>query len=438
MVKNPVVEDPEWASLFEPNQTEDEELYLMMELLDGRSLKQILREGGPMTPESAVHIVAQVCDGVHHAHDNGVIHRDLKPDNILIREGSRKNTDFVKVLDFGVAKVRSVPGAESITDTGMVCGTPAYMSPEQAMARTIDHRSDVYAIAILLFEMLTGRAPFRSDTPIQLLLAQVNESPPELSAVRGGLPKALERVIMRGLSKEPSERPQSAEEFAQLALDALQDGAVDVSADPGTMEMPTSAPPEPAQTLADAPAPPEVPTVSALQTRPFAIGAILVAIALGYIIYGIDRRGPPPEADIDDPPAVRTLEAAVSAPGSSEKPAAVTAAPRFVRRAAAGEVGRIRDVAAAAPAPQAVAARAAVTLRTTPKGARVFAGQKSLGRTPLTLPSPADAGLRVTIKLRGYKTQQTSIAAGASGEVAVRLSKAARPSSKPGGVKLFE
>jgi serine/threonine protein kinase len=213
-------------TLFDFGQTEKGELYLMMELLEGRELGDLVEAEAPMDPQRAVGLICQVCDGLQHSHDFGLVHRDVKPDNIFVIAGSKRRGDFVKVLDFGIAKVKSADdtAASSLTKTGMVCGTPAYMSPEQAMGEEVDPRSDIYSVGVMLYEMLSGVRPFDGETPVKLLMSHVTEEPPTLREARPGLqiPAALERVVMATLAKAPERRPPSASKLADLLMDALE------------------------------------------------------------------------------------------------------------------------------------------------------------------------------------------------------------------------
>ncbi len=213
---------PNIITLFDFGQSEHGELYLMMELLEGVPLSEALDSAGPFPPAKAVEIVAQVCEAVHHAHEQGLIHRDLKPDNIFVIRARRR--DFVKVLDFGIAKMKTVEAASQITRTGMVCGTPAYMAPEQAMGEEVDRRSDIYSIGVILYELLIGVRPFDHDTPLKLLLAHASEPPKTMRELRPEIPvpAVLERVVMRTLSKEPGARPATAAALADELLAAME------------------------------------------------------------------------------------------------------------------------------------------------------------------------------------------------------------------------
>ncbi len=219
----------------------DERLYIVMEFLKGQTLTQALRADGQVAPARACRIIRQVCASLADAHAAGIIHRDLKPDNIFLTEiGGDK--DWVKVLDFGVAKLADSEGAGTLTQTGMIFGTPKYMSPEQAEGRAIDHRADIYALGVVLFELLVGRPPFVSDTPVGLLLKHISEPPPPFARIRPELSidPRLEAVVMKALDKRPERRHQGVLELAS-ELDALERALTGAVALPGGGTMPMMA-----------------------------------------------------------------------------------------------------------------------------------------------------------------------------------------------------
>jgi serine/threonine-protein kinase len=175
--------------------------YIVMEYLDGEALSSLLR-GGPMALPEAVAILLQLCDALQGAHERGVVHRDLKPDNVFVLR--RRGEPFVKLLDFGIAKLRDAP-AGAQTAAGMIVGTPEYMAPEQCDNRPVDARSDVYALGVMAYQMLTGVLPF-SGSITQLLIAHVREAPRPPRSVNGLLPPALDDAILRALQKRPEDR----------------------------------------------------------------------------------------------------------------------------------------------------------------------------------------------------------------------------------------
>jgi serine/threonine protein kinase len=198
-------------------------VFLVMEYLDGRTLKEIIKSEGPMHLKRVVEIIRQVSGALEAAHSQGVIHRDLKSDNIML---SRPHgNEWAKVLDFGIAKIQQPEGVRDleITAANLVIGTPQYMSPEQcSQTGTLDARSDIYSLGVILYEMLVGRVPFTGESPTVIMMKQVQEPPPSVVAARTDLPVAVDEVVRRALAKQPADRFQSAGELADaLARAAL-------------------------------------------------------------------------------------------------------------------------------------------------------------------------------------------------------------------------
>ena len=188
-------------------------LFYTMELLNGRALSSVLGEAGCLSPKSAVQIVVDVCHSLEDAHSRGIIHRDLKPDNIMIVQDG--DEQIAKVLDFGIAKLLSRSDGTGLTATGMVCGTPEYMSPEQASGKEVGPTSDIYAVGAVLFEMLAGRPPFEDSTPVLVLMKHISETPPTVGEISPDLHLEpwLDGLLRRMLSKSPDLRPQSVAEL---------------------------------------------------------------------------------------------------------------------------------------------------------------------------------------------------------------------------------
>ncbi|CAM6001824.1 unnamed protein product, partial [Sphagnum balticum] len=181
----------------------------------GEIPKSVLRETGPLPIEAALPIIKQVCAAVAEAHRVRVIHRDLKPDNIIL-QGKDAASVSVKVVDFGVAKlVGDDASTGALTVEGKVCGSPAYMSPEQCRGAEFDYRCDIYSLGVVIFEMLTGKRPFLADDLMALMFMHVNETPPRMAEVEPELiyPEHLEKVVIKALSKNPAARQQSADEL---------------------------------------------------------------------------------------------------------------------------------------------------------------------------------------------------------------------------------
>jgi serine/threonine-protein kinase len=194
------------------------ELYIVMEYLEGKNLNQIVRRQGPLGVERAIPILIQVCGALQEAHELGIIHRDLKPENIFLTN-SAGLTDFAKVLDFGLAKVTERelrPGSIMLTQEGMVFGTPEFMSPEQAQGQTLDRRSDLYSLAIILYEALTGKLPFDARTSMEYIQLHVTKPPMHIDQRVPGkaFPPGLGDVLNKALAKNPDDRYPTAADFA--------------------------------------------------------------------------------------------------------------------------------------------------------------------------------------------------------------------------------
>ena len=180
--------------------------YIVMEFIEGRTLAEFMATGRRPTPVQAAEIAQKICAAIAAAHAQGVIHRDIKPGNVMItREG------VIKVMDFGIARVL---GPETAPQTSAVLGTASYLSPEQAQGGPVDARTDIYSLGAVLYELLTGRPPFTGDTPVAVAYKQVNETPAVPSSLNPDVPVRLDAVVMKALSKNPSNRYQSATEFS--------------------------------------------------------------------------------------------------------------------------------------------------------------------------------------------------------------------------------
>jgi len=210
---------PNTIVIFDYGVADDDLYFIAMELVSGRTLAQVLRAEGPMEPRRAIHVVRQICGSLGEAHGLGVVHRDLKPSNVLLtRRGS--DDDFVKVLDFGLVKVLGdeEPGTE-LTQSGVMMGTPRYMSPEQITGRDVTATSDVYALGAVLFHVLAGRPPFDGESKFDIFAAHVGKEPPALRDVfpEHVVPARLETLVRRCLAKDPRERyPSLAEVEREL------------------------------------------------------------------------------------------------------------------------------------------------------------------------------------------------------------------------------
>ena len=275
---------PNTAKVFEYGELEDGSLYIVMELLEGKNLNQTVRAEGPFPYARALPILIQVCSALEEAHRAGIVHRDLKPENIFhCQAGGLK--DYPKVLDFGLAKVTERemrPGSVILTQEGMVFGTPEFMSPEQAQGKTLTPAADQYSLAVILYEVLTGKLPFDAKTPMDYLSHHVTSQPIPLSARVPGktFPPLLDGIITKALSKKVEERFASAQEFAN-AMQAVLDGKTELP----TLSQPAPHVPPPAPSVPDSgPLIPPAPPPAVRQSGP-SMG-LLVGVAAAFLVAG--------------------------------------------------------------------------------------------------------------------------------------------------------
>lgn len=198
--------DPRIVSIFDWG-SDGGTYYIVMEFVDGGTLRDVIRDEGPLTPERAVEIASDVCGALEVAHQKGIVHRDVKPANIAITRSGQ-----TKVMDFGIARAQKDAG-HTVTATGTVIGTAAYLSPEQAQGMPVDGRSDVYAAGVVLYEMLTQEVPFKADTPVAVAYKHVKEDPVPPGRLNREVPGDVEAVVLKALAKNPDNRYQSAAEM---------------------------------------------------------------------------------------------------------------------------------------------------------------------------------------------------------------------------------
>jgi serine/threonine-protein kinase len=229
------IEHPNTVRLYDSGSAAGRGLYLAMEYLPGRTLRALLDAEGALAPARAARIAQQIARALAAAHRERIVHRDLKPENVMLLDHFGE-PDFVKVLDFGIARFLDAQTAR-MTQTGAVLGTPAYMSPEQAQGQEVDARADLYALGVMLYEMLGGRAPLLRDTALSTLMAHVNETPRPLAEVAPGAPPALADLVMALLEKSPERRPSDAASVATaLGAFAGSDGGAGARPTPGPLQ----------------------------------------------------------------------------------------------------------------------------------------------------------------------------------------------------------
>jgi serine/threonine protein kinase len=393
--------------------------FFVMELLQGRDLAEELGKHGPLSPRRSLHILLQCARALGAAHAKGIVHRDMKPENIFLveRGGSEARAqdreDFVKIVDFGIAKISDLeasgaPGRK-LTKTGMIFGTPEYMSPEQASGKPLDQRVDVYALGIILYELLAGRVPFMGDTFMGILTQHAFEDVPPLTRFnpRCNAPAEVERIVFRALAKDPNERYQNMEELAAELAGALTRTPSSLSSlapPPGTIthyghgEEPSSAARAP-KLLVSVPAT-DFPSAATSKRKAWLIGAGLGALAVAAAAFFLNP--PPPLAPAPVAPPVDTATPSASAP------AAVA----------------VQEAPVAPPAPPA---QLLVAIRTDPPGAAITVdGKPGCSPTPCSISAQRDAIVTLEADLPGHRPSRTELRVDAEHkEVSLALKKRA-------------
>jgi serine/threonine-protein kinase len=350
--------------------------FVVLELLDGQDLGKLLAATGPMPASRAVHIIQQVLRGLGAAHAKGIVHRDMKPDNVFVVPHS-ETPDFVKILDFGISKIIAAQDAKvRLTATGTVVGTPIYMAPEQAMGNSVDHRADLYSVGVMLYELLAGRPPFVAESYLALVTQHLQAVPPDLGAMRPDLPRPLVNAIHRALSKEPDQRYRTAEEFARA-----------------------------------------LPSPSLLRTNE----GMAVTFGSGSLPIGQTPGGRP--------------VAAMMGPSTAHGiPARVRGRRRWMIGLALGAAAAVAAVAAivvatrkdGAPAGNAAAAPGTLRIETDPPGVQVFVDDALVGATPVILDAVELGKHRVRFERDGYVSVSTTkvVAAGENASLFVSMTQA--------------
>jgi hypothetical protein len=322
------ISHPNVCQIYDFGETADGTIYLAMEFIEGSALTAIVEKEGALPPARAGRILRQAADALASAHDLGIVHRDLKPDNIMIVQ-AKDGSDIVKVVDFGIAKaVAGDEAGQKVTKTGLVVGTPEYMSPEQLSGDKLDGRSDIYSLALVFYRMLTGVLPFQADSAQETMIKRLTDAPMPLQEARPDIvfPPELQAVLDKALARLPAERYGSAAQFgkdadaAVASLGAAPAGAHAASAATQLMDaeaalkaIPTrqKAPPPTAVAPAAAPAPaapakkfPLVPVLGG-------VGGVAVLAVIGYLAMGGGKQPAHTAAD--------TTKAAGQAPGANSQ-----------------------------------------------------------------------------------------------------------------------
>ena len=429
---------PAIATIYELHRS-DEDLLMVMEFVPGESLDQFVQRNGPVEPERAAYLLAQVLDAIGHAHAAGIIHRDLKPSNVMVTERGA-----VKIMDFGIARVR---GAEHMTTDGYMMGTPAYMSPEQVLCQDVDGRSDLYSVGVMFYRLLTGKLPFEADTAIGMVQKQISDMPTPARLHRADLPTWAVAIVDRALAKSPADRYQTAEELRKALLDAIHDGAVEAKTlmlpslegrarwaaarapDPNAETSIAAAPPRPAPTefvvvprrvaSAATPGPTPSPTPSATPIAAKAPDTAATPTAIPSDVV-------PPVAIAQPAPAPKPVPVARTS-GSSH--AATRAAVALVAVAALVMViVAWRRSQTPAPAPAASAETAVSSPAAAPAAATVDATPAepaSPTATPALAPTPSTPSVDPTVRTSNATPPGTALPAG------TRAPRAARGPAPP-------
>jgi hypothetical protein len=411
---------PNTVRIFDYGQTTDGIYFIAMEYLEGRTLFRLLRDEGPLDEGRASHIAKQICRSLREAHEHGVVHRDLKPGNVLIVE--RPDEKYgVKVLDFGL--VKDIAEHTQVTQAGLRMGSPKYMAPEQARGDTISARTDIYSLGVLLYEMLTGRPPFDKKQPALTAMAQVNDPVPPLSSVRPGLDllPGLEDIVLRCLEKDPARRFQRMQDM----LDALKAVVADETGENARPSfLPAPVEPGPVSGAVVASKASSLPPAAALPPLPAPAEAL-----------------PPPAAP--PPPAARLrprapwlaaiVGASIGIGGAAlaTRPQEVPAASASAAPAPSAPSAAIVGAQTILPTPSAAVPTVYVRLESEPPGALVADGERRVCEaTPCDVAHGEIVGHKLVFDRAGYYAALVEIAP-ATDRVFVRLSPVA-VAAKPG------
>ncbi|HEX5098329.1 MAG TPA: serine/threonine-protein kinase [Polyangiaceae bacterium] len=382
--------NPHIIDISDFGQFPDGSTYFVMEYLTGRALNGTGADGERMAMDRVLKIARQLGEGLAAAHASGIVHRDLKPDNIfLIQRGADK--EFVKILDFGIAKVSTSEG--KLTRAGAVFGTPHYMSPEQAAGTSVDARGDIYSLGVILYELVSGKVPFDSDNFMGVLTQHMYKAPTLLAEVTPNaelLPPGLEAIVMKCLAKRPEQRYQSMDEFV-ADIDKVTAGIK-----PAAARVPREALTEPGSYYEDG-----TPSGARGKTRGLAwLGAgVVVALVAGAAVLTRKPAAPPP-------PRAAPVAVAPAPPKPAEP--------------------KVEPIAPATPGP----ALRQVLLGTEPVAAEIFKGTEKLGTSPVSVQVPEGQSVELTIKATGFKETRV-VVDGSDPSQSIKLESLAAVRGKP-------
>jgi serine/threonine-protein kinase len=381
--------NPHIVDISDFGQLPDGATYFVMELLEGKSLSGVIADAkGPLAVGRLCHIAKQIAQGLAAAHAANIVHRDLKPDNVMvIRRGAEK--DFVKVLDFGIAKVG---GAKTkMTQAGSVFGTPHYMSPEQAAGTTVDHRTDIYALGVILYEMASGKVPFDADNFMGILTQHMYKAPVPIRALlpEVDVPAGLDAIVLKCLTKKPEGRYQTMDELLadldKLERGLLPDAVHEMMARSGGFNVPADY-----FGLSAMPAP--VPASPRQGPKRWPLYALMGAVGtlVGVVIVIVVARSASSRAQTPPPPP----PAAAVAPIEAVRPAPSAA---------------VVSAAAAVPSAPPPAPTREVLVSVVPIDATITRGGVDLGQPPLAFHLATGESAVIQIARKGYKTKTVTI-----------------------------
>jgi serine/threonine-protein kinase len=431
--------------------------YIVMKFVQGQTVAELIRAKGRLTVPQAIHILSQVCDGLDHIHGQGYVHRDIKPQNLMVDPAGR-----CVILDFGILRLVD----STMTTSGLMVGTPAYVAPEQARdPKLADRRSDLYSLGITFFEMMTGRLPFRATSALDLLIKQTSEPPPPASSIAPDLPAGVDSLLRKALAKDPAERFQTARELKEalrsiVSSESLAAAAAEplfaLTAEPESLATPAS------QVGATGVAGESLvrrSRVARRGARTAGIAAVILLVGGAALASWLAFREPggapprplpavaPPAAPVPapspavarPPPAAFPGAPARPAPGVAPKPDPAQAEDRSddePRRAARrlrpppreeppaplALPPAARDVLSAAP-PAPKPAMAYLSVLSRPEGARVQVGGRTLGLTPLERAKLPAGSYEVSVEKKGYHpwSESVRIEAGETRTLSARL-----------------
>lgn len=380
--------------------------YFVMEFLNGQPMSKLVEGAQPLAVQRILHLARQIAEGLSAAHAANIVHRDLKPDNIfLVDRGGQR--DFVKILDFGIAKVSSSAEGAKLTRAGAVFGTPHYMSPEQAAGQPVDHRGDIYSFGVILYELASGRLPFDADNFMGILTQHMYKAPVPIRAlvpVPQDVPPGLEAIILKCLSKRPEHRYQSMQEliveFDKLSAGGVPDAVPEMMSRSGGFNVPVDyfmkgQMPQPVPAM-----PSRSPGAHRTSRWPLYAGVAGVLAAIG-IVVGIFAKS--------QSSAALQTQGTLTADGAPSKPVHPNA---------------VVIPAVARPTAPAVASKH-VLLAAVPIDAHVFRNTEDLGQSPVMVTIEEGQSIELEIRRDGYKTDKVTLDGSKTREV-VKLEKLAR------------